>query len=164
MSAGWIDPLSAADNQRRFWSYIDRRGQDECWPWTGPVHEGRGHLRVGPTKTTATRHLMAHLMGRRLERTEYVCHSCDNPICMNPWHLFLGRQLDNIRDAAAKFRLNPGNHSDRWGVSFDTNRGRWQAHGYLEGRSIALGRYESESEAEAAVRDWRLAHGMELQP
>jgi len=93
----------------RFWKHVDRRGPDECWPWTG--HCGRdGYGRFSPHTwndpsfprlTLASR--MAHGVSTN-EDPECVCHHCDNPPCCNPAHLFGGTQLDNQRDKAAKGR------------------------------------------------------------
>ena len=44
-------------------------------------------------------------MGGEIPKDFYVCHICDNPPCVNPKHLFLGTNSDNIKDAFKKGRL-----------------------------------------------------------
>ncbi|MFA7238188.1 MAG: HNH endonuclease [Phycisphaeraceae bacterium] len=79
-----------------------------CWEWTGYLNEkGYGRLRI------QGRHLYAHRLSYELfcgplTDEQMVCHKCDNPMCCNPEHLFLGTRGDNIRDAKAKGRNNRG--------------------------------------------------------
>jgi len=103
------DPLLA-----RFIKNIDVRGDDECWNWTaGRFSSGYGQFRVGENKVRV--HRIAYLarngdLPRYNEKGEelYVCHHCDNKICCNPDHLFLGTSKDNTRDAYIKKRITPG--------------------------------------------------------
>ena len=99
----------------RFWSKIDVLGKDDCWNWLGYLDkDGYGQFsitRQTPIKIygkyTAKK---AHRLGWELiygpiPKKILVCHSCDNPPCCNPEHLFLGTQLENMQDAVKKGRL-----------------------------------------------------------
>lgn len=92
--------------EERFWSKVDRRDRDECWPWTACVRrkdEGYGafgfHGRHQPASRVAWILTFGEIDGK-LE----VCHHCDNPTCCNPNHLFLGTRKDNNDDKVVKRR------------------------------------------------------------
>lgn len=90
----------------RFWPRVDKTGGTEaCWPWTG----GRGG-KYGSFALTHHTSVGAHCMAWALANGPIpngmmVLHSCDNPPCCNPAHLFIGTHSDNMKDAAAKGRL-----------------------------------------------------------
>lgn len=92
----------------RFWTLADQSGgPDACWPWkSGRNPAGYGRFRVHPKTFLATRWIMGHLLGRSLrwdnEVREQVCHRCDNPPCVNPKHLYVGSNSDNVRDAVRR--------------------------------------------------------------
>jgi len=90
---------------KRVWAKIDVREQDECWPWKGSKRrEGHGQLWVAGTTVAATRLLWVSIHGP-VPRDRVVMHKCDNPPCMNPKHLQLGTNHDNVLDAQRKGRL-----------------------------------------------------------
>ena len=80
-----------------------------CWNWTGPKNEkayGRLIVRIDGIKKT----VRAHRLSWRLHRGEipdglWVLHSCDNPSCVNPDHLWLGTHLENMADMRKKREL-----------------------------------------------------------
>lgn len=90
----------------RFWSKVDIRSEDECWPWLASGLRTRyGSFSVGPKnkRRQSTAHRFAwELINGDIPAGMYVCHRCDNPSCMNPNHLFLGTPSDNTRDMMAK--------------------------------------------------------------
>lgn len=90
----------------RFWSKVDQRGPDECWPWIAyRKPEGYGQFTlVKGTYITASRISLALSLGRPLATGEIACHRCDNPPCCNPAHLFVGSVLDNAMDSVNKGR------------------------------------------------------------
>lgn len=90
-----------AELRAEFESLVDRRGADECWPWRGKTIRGeRGTFRGHIAPRLAWE--MAH--GSHPGKL-FVCHSCDNPNCVNPAHLWLGTNSDNIKDAVRKGRV-----------------------------------------------------------
>ena len=89
---------------RIFWEKANREEEYECWEWLGCV----GDNGYGQGGTKDNRYL-AHRFAWQFHYGEIpkgmlVCHHCDNPSCVNPIHLFLGTQKDNIRDMDKKGR------------------------------------------------------------
>jgi HNH endonuclease len=94
------------DVAKRFWSKVDKRGPDECWPWTAGTagKGGYGRFRMGDKRVQASRVAWEMEHGRPLPPELDALHSCDNPPCVNPAHIWPGTAADNVRDAVAKGR------------------------------------------------------------
>lgn len=93
----------------RLWSKIDRRGNDECWLWTGcRTKKGYGMILAEHERKyiPAHRGVWAEIHGAIKGGVE-ICHKCDNPPCCNPEHLFSGTHQENMADCATKKRFNP---------------------------------------------------------
>jgi hypothetical protein len=94
----------------RFWKKVQKT--DTCWLWTASVRN-KGY---GAFAYTLDRKLIqdrAHRFSYRLNMGEipdglFVLHRCDNPACVNPDHLFLGTNQENIEDMLRKGRHIPG--------------------------------------------------------
>ncbi len=88
----------------RFWKYVDVRGDNECWEWTaGKSDWGYGLLTVSGKRLKASR--ISWWIHKNQDPWELdVLHTCDNPPCCNPNHLFLGTQKDNSQDMTQKGR------------------------------------------------------------
>lgn len=89
----------------RFWAKVDKKvGQNGCWLWTGYLNQdGYGRIWI------ETRMVMAHRVAYAITNSDVpenlsVCHSCDNPGCVNPEHLWLGSHLENMTDMYQKKR------------------------------------------------------------
>ena len=94
-------PNWTADDIGRFLSKIDRTDAANCWEWTATTREGYGRFRIGDHLYVATR-LMWRLTHGIDPIGQLVCHTCDNPGCCNPDHLFLGTDGDNNNDKEVK--------------------------------------------------------------
>lgn len=90
--------------ETRFWKYTDKRRADECWPWIGPHdRKGYGDLTTFGKRYRAT-HIALRIAGRPVGPGQVAAHSCDNPPCVNPAHLTVCSQGDNLRDGVARGR------------------------------------------------------------
>lgn len=104
-------PLTDKD-VARFWSKVDS-AHSGCWEWqTGRYKAGYGQFSLGTRKCNASRFAYYAQTGIDPGKQD-VCHTCDNPPCCNPSHLFLGTHADNAADMVAKGRSNRG---DRHGL------------------------------------------------
>jgi hypothetical protein len=87
----------------RFWSSVDKSG--ECWLWTKSTTGPMGYGQFNCCGTILAAHRMSYaIVHGRVPPDTLVCHTCDNPICVNPDHLFLGDYLINNQDMFAKGR------------------------------------------------------------
>ena len=100
-------PKSIEMIRDRFWSRVAIGAPDQCWPWRGRV-DPNGYGRFDYRDRPYVSHRIAFMLSRGEPGTLSVCHSCDNPPCCNPAHLWLGAQTDNNRDRDTKGRLKPG--------------------------------------------------------
>jgi HNH endonuclease len=112
-------PAPLAD---RFWSKVDKRGPDECWPWLGSRQGPNGHgkilLETGRNSTTNAHRVSWMLHFGPIPDGIYVLHNadCDHPWCVNPRHLHLGTHADNMREAGERGLLSVrvGPKNARW--------------------------------------------------
>ena len=86
-----------------FWNHILIQGADECWPWVGYRTNNYGVFRG-----ERAHRYMFRLIHGRIPRGFDVLHSCDNPPCVNPKHLWLGNHIANMKDMKRKKRAPKG--------------------------------------------------------
>lgn len=91
-------------DEQRFWKYVENLAVETCWEWKGGKtsdNYGSFYFRKKPMK--------AHRVSFVLHKGEVpkgmcVLHNCDNALCVNPSHLRLGTQLENIEDREKRGR------------------------------------------------------------
>jgi len=94
----------------RFWTRVIIRQPDDCWEWM----EGKTWAGYGAVNTKQGQY-KAHRLAWELSHGPipdgiFVLHTCDNPACCNPHHLFLGTQTDNMADMNQKGRHGKTGH------------------------------------------------------
>ena len=97
-------PALSVDDLERFNSNIGTASESGCVPWKGN-HSNKGRPLFGFNGSQQYAHrVMWAIHNGPIPLSMYVCHTCDNPICVNPDHLFLGTARDNYHDMVGKGR------------------------------------------------------------
>ena len=100
----------------RFWSKVSTQEAAQCWLWTGCCsikHAGTyGQFHLKRPRAMVAAHRLAWVLSNAepVPPQRFVLHHCDNPLCVNPGHLFIGDHSDNMRDMARK-----GRGRNQWG-------------------------------------------------
>jgi hypothetical protein len=93
------------DEIERFWFFINKTTENECWNWQHSMDGGGYGTFVTHKYGMEKSHRIAYLekVGK-IPDGMFVLHHCDNPACCNPKHLFLGTHQDNMDDKVSKNR------------------------------------------------------------
>lgn len=94
---------------RDFWTYVNKT--NDCWLWTG---RRDGSFGYGMYKTEGAHRVSYRLAHGGIPVGAYVLHSCDTPACVNPDHLRVGTQADNMRDRKERDRVPYGEAAGSW--------------------------------------------------
>ncbi len=98
-----IPPLTSKDI-KRFWSKVDICGPKECWLWQiGCFRDGYGKFTF-PDCTSRASRVAYTIANGQIPEGAFICHTCDNPKCVNPKHLFPSTGKGNYEDSRRKGR------------------------------------------------------------
>lgn len=92
-----------------------------CWLWLGSACLGYGRMRFGGQSRLAHRVAYEAMRGP-IPKGMVLCHKCDNPGCVNPDHMFVGTQADNVRDMVQKGRISRAERPQQWGTGNGNSR------------------------------------------
>lgn len=121
----------------RFNAYIDKTPNEKgCWVWVGSItYYGYARFHITRLNCVMASRYQYFLCYGNFTTALRVCHKCDNPRCVNPEHLFLGTDKDNMQDKKAKGRALNGENIKQHKLTddqIDEIRGLWLTGEYTQ--------------------------------
>ncbi len=104
------------ENLEAFWNQVDKNGSNGCWVWIGPIHDSKNSVLYGQVQWRIDRERpKAHRFSWMIHfgsipKGMCICHACDNGLCVNPNHLWLGTRSANVTDMFRKGRNGYSGH------------------------------------------------------
>ena len=122
-------PTRPFTDEARFYKFVDKRGADECWTWTGTIKKnGYGQFWMDGKADRAHR-ISYEISNGKIPNGLLIRHTCDNRACVNPSHLLTGTPKDNARDALERDRYPRGETQGRSKLTLaqvDEIRANWR--------------------------------------
>jgi len=95
------------NTEQMFWNKVDKA--NSCWIWQGAKDSDGYGIQFRLNGRVWKPHRLSFYLSSKVDPGPlFVCHSCDNPSCVNPAHLFLGTLQDNHKDMMVKGRHGHG--------------------------------------------------------
>ena len=95
----------------RFWNKVDVQGPNDCWEWIASIRNGYGRFSLGCSDYGS--HRISYTITNEDPENLCVCHTCDNRLCVNPSHLWLGTIQEDMNDKVVKGRQARGEGHDQ---------------------------------------------------
>ena len=97
--------MARSNKPHDVFKHITMRGNDDCWEWKGKLNkkDGRPYFTVDGKRRAAYVYVIETYSGQ-MAKEQYILHSCDNPVCCSPYHLYFGNHQDNMNDMKERER------------------------------------------------------------
>lgn len=135
-------PMTYGDEIERFHQKYIPEPNSGCWIWLGGTRANSGGLLYARHSRNDGSSINGHRFAWEIHHGKIpeslnVCHHCDNTLCVNPDHLFIGTQKDNMQDCVAKGRTNKRRGEEKGTLAKLTNeqaeaiRNSWKSQSEL---------------------------------
>ncbi len=138
--------------KNRFWEKVKKT--ETCWIWRAFKNkQGYGRFGIKAGECVNASRVSWTMKNGSIPEGLFICHTCDNPSCVNPDHLFAGSRQDNINDMMIKKRSKHFKDKDYYGVRWEerydgpNRNGRWHSFICIDGKMQKLAAHTSVLEA-----------------
>jgi hypothetical protein len=103
---------------RQFWAKVDRRGERDCWLWTAKTNGRYGYVALPGRRHVGAHRVAWELTNGPIPAGQVVHHICRSPLCVNPAHLRVGSQAENVMRDNSPPAVNAHKVACVWGHEF----------------------------------------------